>query len=402
MAKLKKIKINQLEVGMFIHEIDISWIHSPFLRHRRMIEKEKDILLLKKSGVKNIVINLQKGKDVTPPLKDPVDDELETQPEKPITNNGEDEEQVVPLSEEMIVAKQVQEQIHHLVSDIHEKIKNGEPVNVDSIKPIISDTLASLKRNDQALLSIIHMHRKDARLDSHAFGVFSIVLPLAIKCRLNSEEIEILGMSALLHDCGWSRLPTNLIGKGKAFTDSEKQLVQQHTNIAVKALKASNCVSDDVLQLVEQHHEDGNGTGYPNKLKEDKLHPLHNYLYVADLYDERIHGFDDQPGMLPANALKLIYKKSTEGAFPTLLAVEMLRIMGIYPISTIVQLTSGEIGIVREINRKLPLLPVVEILLDENMTPLNNAETINLSNDDETRLVMDVLDDTAIPANLIS
>jgi len=397
MSKIKKIPISKLKPGMVIYEMDISWMQTPFRLHRRKVENEHEIFLLKHAGARIITIDIEKGIDIS-------DDLLVEKNSKSSENtdkNSNSEAKTISINKELKTAKIIQNKIQQLVRKLNDNIKNGIPIQIKEVLPIINESLECIKRNDQALLTMIHMHRKDIRLDAHAFAVFSLVLPLALKTNCSKEQIETLGMAALLHDCGWSRLPINLFAKGKSYDVSEAKLVQQHTQLATQALIKSKGIPEDVIQLVGQHHERENGKGYPNKLTDEQLHPLHAHLQVADLYDEYIHGLEDQAGVLPVNALKILYEKSSIGWFPKELVSEMIRILGVYPISSVVKLSSEETGVVTEINRKLPLQPKVTLLLDAEQQIIESPVIIDLSLNEEQRFIENVLEPSVLPEHLI-
>ncbi|MFK5986046.1 MAG: DUF3391 domain-containing protein [Pseudomonadota bacterium] len=404
MSIIKKIPISALKPGMFILELDISWLKSPFLRHHRRVENQNDILLLKHAGVRLVSIDLEKSFDILSKTdKSTTSDNLnkkiaiDEQQNNSALSPAKDSStavvvQTTPLSEELKTAKVIQGKIHKLVNKLNENVKSGNPISVKGILPIINESLDSIKRNDQALLTKLHLHRKDKRLDAHAFATFSLILTLALKIGCTKKQIEILGMTALLHDCGWSKLPINLFGKGKKYTPGEKLLVKQHTKLASQALRKSKGIDENIIQLIEQHHEISNGKGYPRQLQAEQLHSLHNLLQVVDLYDEHLHGLEDSPAILAVNALKNLYQKSTIGWFPQSLVSEMIRILGIYPINSVVKLTSGEIAIVTEINRKLTLLPRVKLTHDSEQQIFEKPILLDLAEDKQHRLIINVLE----------
>lgn len=416
MAKLKKIPVSKLVPGMFVHDLDISWLHSPFLRHRRKLEDQKDIELLHEYGVRIVTIDLDKGCDI-PAITKKTDNALNNcvstitindSPSHP--NQGKSQQSKIEtikqkektaLQDELLIAHELRNKIQKLVVKLFSNVKNGVTLSAQEIFPLIKESLDSVKRNDQALLTMLHMHRQDIRLDAHAFGVFSLILALGIKVNCTREELEILGLVALLHDCGWARLPLNLFAKGKAYTPAEKKLVQQHTSLAVNAIAKMDDIPADVVTLIAQHHELANGKGYPRGLLRDQLHPLHDIFQVADLYDEYIHGLEDFQGVLPANALKKLYQQSQRGCFSEKLVSHVVRLLGVYPISSVVLLNSGETAVVTEINRKLPLLPFVTIVLDKDGRELKIPEAINLAQDEKTRLIQKVIEPSSLPQHLI-
>jgi HD-GYP domain-containing protein (c-di-GMP phosphodiesterase class II) len=408
MENKKKISVSELKPGMFIDKLDISWLKSPFLRHRRKIENEQDILLYKQYGVKFVTIDLDKSTTIGTPdiaveekpnaVSDSKQQESNLEGTQAPGNKQEEHKTAVVLSfsQELKAAKAIKNKIQTFAKQLNQEIKNGQPINIEAVKPVIQETLDSLKRNDQALLTLLHMHRKDVRLNAHPFGVFSLVLPLALKTNLSTEHIEILGMAALLHDCGWARLPLNLFGKGKAYTINENKLIQQHPALAAHALCKTQGIPKAVISLVEQHHELPNGKGYPKKLFAEQLHPLLEYLQLADHYDEYIHGLGDKPAVLPVNALKLLYKESRAGFFSESLVTELVRILGIYPISSVVKLSTNELAIVCEVNRKVPLLPIINIFLDKIGNKITPPQLIDLNNDEHQRKIAEVMEPSAI------
>ncbi len=418
MSRTKKIPISKLRAGMFVHEIDISWLQSPFLRHRRKIQNNSEIDMLRQSGVRIVTIDLDKGIDVAadeeknepeaagceetlePESKviesaaEPVAKETQKKPEKQLTIS-------TSLKDELETARILQSKIQESVKKLLNNVSNGKDINASEISPLIKESIESLRRNDQALLTLLHMHRNDIRLETHAFGVFSLVLPIALKVGCDADDMEALAMAALLHDCGWSRLPINLFSKGKPYDAVEKRLVRQHVSMAVNVLKKGLGIPEKVIKIVEQHHELANGKGYPQGLIHTQLNPLHHIFQIADLYDEYIHGLEDYRGVLPANALKKLYVQSKKGWFPETLVSEVVRILGIYPISSIVKLNTGETAIVTEINRKLPLLPMVTILLDKDDRELEIPEYVDLATDEKRRLIQKVLEPSSIPEHLV-
>jgi len=392
----RKISISKLRKGMFIHELDIPWMQSPFLRHRRKINTDNDIALLKKAGVRELHIDLARGDDVaqqepaTPP-SDSVNHkqhEKDQPTEEPVQHSAAiaESSKKVALNEELKVAKVLQGKIGQLVNQLGSMVKEGQAISVATITPVIDEARDSLNRNDQALLTMLHLHRQDIKLSDHGFGVFAVVLPLAMRMGCTKEQINELGMAALLHDTGWSRLPIHLFGKNKAYTATEKRLIEQHPGIVENVLNKSPDIPEGVKKLVSQHHELRDGSGYPGKLQGDEISGLVEILQVADFYDESIHGLSDKPGMLPANALKLLYQSAKKGLYNEATISELIHVMGIYPLTSAVRLSSGEKALVVEIDKEKPLSPQVKIIYDADGQQCSSDKIINLATDSNNDL----------------
>lgn len=414
----RKIPIASLRQGMFIHELDISWMKSPFLRHRRKINTENDIVLLKKAGVKKLIIDLARGNDIqneNQSQENIVDDN----PEEVLTKAQSDTQQEIKtqpeklqkteksaLTDELKVAKVLQGKISKLVDQLGTLVKEGRPVSVHNITPVINEALESICRNDQALLTMLHIQRQDLKLSDHAFGVFAVVLPLALKLSCSEQEINELGMAALLHDTGWSRLPMHLFGRKKTYTSAEMQLIEQHPLIVENVLNKSEGIPERVKILVKQHHEQCDGSGFPANLKKEAIDKLTQILQVADIYDESIHGLTDQPGMLPANVLKKIYQSARNGCYSETVVSEMILVMGVFPLTSAVELDNGEKALVIEIDKQNPLLPRIKIVYGTDGQPCKTEIFVDLAKQKEGKnlkiiKVIDPIDNNDDPLGLL-
>lgn len=423
-AGQKKITIDELQIGMFVVDLDISWIKSPFLFHRRAIKEKKDIILLKSSGVKKLTIDLDKSQFETANPESAaesqsVDDRLEQenihagidvdeeeglQPEKPELSEHSLDTPSVPLDEEMGRASILKKQAEQAFNEINECAKAGKVIPVSKFQPVIDDTISSLLRNSQALLTLMHLKRYEQKLFAHSFSVMTLAITLGIKQGVSEDELKELAMAALLHDLGWAQLPLNLFGKAQKYTENEKKVVYQHQKIANMLMAKSHRISESVRSLMMKHHERLDGSGYPQGIKEQQLNTLDRILILADYYDETIHGLLDGPGLLPSEALRVFYKEAVHNKLDKLLVESLIKLLGIYPLTSAVELTTGEKGIVVEVNRDKPLVPVVRIMYSADGRPMLNPQLIDLEQDEQKRhikTIVDSIDETSDPQNLL-
>ncbi|MCU7834331.1 MAG: DUF3391 domain-containing protein [gamma proteobacterium symbiont of Taylorina sp.] len=417
-STLKKITIDELEVGLFIVEMDISWIKSPFLLHRRAIKTKNDIILLKKAGVKCLTIDLNKsqlietendssGSDIKDNLEnDPIIAEsspMQTQ-EAGVSNSQKLDEPSVLLSEEINRATILKKQANESFQQINEAVKSNQAISIEKISPVIDETVSSLLRNSQALLTLMNLKRYEEKLFSHSFSVMTLALTLAIKDGVEDEDLKILGMAALLHDIGWAQLPLNLFGQNRKYSDNELKVVRQHLKISNVIVSRSDDIHERSKRLILLHHERSDGSGYPDGLTQGQLDPLARILILADYYDEMIHGLLDKPGLISAEALKFLYKESIQKKLDKYYVEMLIKLLGIYPLCSAVELTSKEKGVVIEVARDKPLEPVVRILYSSDGNALAEPSIINLQKDDKSRQIKSVincLDENVDPHNLL-
>ena len=438
MAK-QEIPIALLRPGMHVVGIDVSWIDSPFLRHSFKIQDPQDIQKLVDSGVNIVTIERDKC-DILPEAVEAEKNAVETkgkvvEVEKKAVDHaarGKQEaddqqaseaahQQVVKLhpessrdfpveqtsvqadsesktaktelKAELSFARKLHGEAKALCSRVFEQLNNGKAVDVEVVSELVEQTADSLARNNQAIFSFLHMQRKDDGLYDHAFSVFSLVLAMGQALGVSKDEQETLGFAALVHDVGWLKLPLHLLGKGKTYTDAERNLVTKHPLLSVRMIEGGEGVTDQIKSLVGLHHECMDGSGYPTgKAMQDNL--LWSILAVADRYDELVHQLLDRPGMIPKSALRELYKDAQDGKIDVRVVQTLITLMGVYPISSALQLKSGEKAIVTQCHRSTPSQPSIRIFYDGKGNLLPKTEDVDLSalKEDDPRMVAKAID----------
>ncbi len=394
-SHLKKISIDRLCIGMHIIELDIPWIESPFLRHHKTIKATKEIEALRKAGVKKLVIDTHKGLDVPEPepvVEIPKATKNEVK-EDVTSDEGDKRKGKTSLNDEIKAAQVICGKVKKAVEGLYEAVGKCSSVKEGELTPLIDLTIDSLERNNQALMSLVHLSRAAQKVADHTFSVFCLSLNIARKLQMSIEDQHDLGLAALLHETGWTQLPLNLMGKRTQYTKLEKNLVVKHPELAVSLLKNMD-FSEAVLTAIKQHHEAGDGSGYPDGLKNDALHEVSRVLIIADAYDESINQLNDRPGMMPTNALRDLFVRANKGVFEQRIVASFIEVLGIYPVSSAVKLSSGEKAVVLEVSQGKHLFPVVEIHYDTRGKVLSSPFVQDLSclSGDSEKSIESILD----------
>ncbi|MFT5082808.1 MAG: HD-GYP domain-containing protein (c-di-GMP phosphodiesterase class II) [Lentisphaeria bacterium] len=385
---LREITVADLKVGMHLVKLDISWLDSPFFSRGRKIKSLKDVDMLQRAGAHKVSIDPNKGLDLDL-VKKSCEEALdrETLNRGALTDADLQQEQLekddntfsphldavngretssrarVSLEKELAAALNIRSKVKKTISKLHETLSAEGKIHAQELTPLLDQTLESLERNNQALLNLAHINQRSQKIADHSFSTFCIALNLAQQQKLAAYEMEALGIAALLHEAGWAHIPLHLMGKRTSYTPMEIALVAQHTELALKSLKKSD-IPELSLRIIAEHHELSDGSGYPKKLSAEQIHPLSQLFTVVDRYDELVHQLNDKPGMLPTNALRSLYLSSERGLFNCHYAASLIALLGIYPVSSAVKLSSGAKGIVREVITDNHLYPVVEVFYD--------------------------------------
>jgi len=370
-----EIGIDQLRNGMHVVELDISWMDSPFLLHARTI-REGDIETLRKCGVKLLKINTDKG--LAPEKSQPMLSWAKSDRPHIKGGSGDSEAPRSSLADELQAAQTIRSKVRKTVESLHETLGKRLSADTSGLMPLIDQTLGSLERNNQALMSLVHLTKVGRKLADHTFSVFCLALNIGKRLKLSPAELEDLGLAALLHEVGWSQLPMNLMGKRTPWTATEIKLIHKHPGLGLLLLKGMD-LSETCIRAIREHHELGDGSGYPAGLTLDQLHPVSKILIIADQYDELINQLHDRRGMLPTNALRKLYLDAEKGLFETRVVAAFIDSVGIYPVTTAVKLSSGEKAVVIEVRDRQPLQPVVMIHYDSDGKLLPEARLEDLA-----------------------
>lgn len=207
----------------------------------------------------------------------------------------------------------------------------------------------------------------------------SIYTTLIAAMQQYSEEEKIaFGLAALLHDVGNARVPASILHKTEPLTMHEIKEIQKHAELGFELLKNDLYVPTHALQVIMQHHERIDGSGYPNHLEGEEILDDARWLGLIDSYDAMTNPRCYRPAMLPHQALEVLYASS--GTLYDKKKVELFRDhTAIYPTGIFVTLSTGERGIVSRIHPNFKQRPVVRILYNEAGEPVKTPYEIDLS-----------------------
>lgn len=231
---------------------------------------------------------------------------------------------------------------------------------------------------DESMVLLTDMNTNDYNLYHHSLNVCLYTMVLGISYGYSRDEIRVLGLGALLHDIGKTRISSALIQKPGRLTDEEFREVQKHTEIGFKILKDEPNIPLISAHCALQHHERLNGSGYPRGLKGPETHEFAKWIAITDSYDAMTTHRVYKPAMLPHQAVEVMYAGSGTLYEQKFLAMFRDRV-AIYPPGMTVQLSTGETGVVSKIHSDVPHRPVVRVLSSAAGEELRQPYEIDLS-----------------------
>jgi HD-GYP domain-containing protein (c-di-GMP phosphodiesterase class II) len=342
---VKKIPIDALSVGMYVVELDRPWPKCAHIINKHRIETQADIVLLKEYDVRHVTIDPTLGSDVT---------------EKPMEKTTSRE--LHNLAQELALARKTRTEAMTALQGIFEGVKTGAPIKSTEVKHTVRDLMDTILRRHEPLVSLIHMQRYHAELFARAVNVCAFALVIGKFQGYDKAKLERLGIGALLHDVGELRLPRNLLQKQGTFTEQERRLIQQHPRLGAAILAQTDGVHEESRRIVLEHHERIDGTGYPSGLRGLEISPLSEIVGIVDLYDAMLSSREGRPPLPPVEAIKQLYQYSLKGVIDRLWAERVILCLGIYPVGSLVELSTGERGIVTAANPVDALRPTVMVI----------------------------------------
>ena len=208
----------------------------------------------------------------------------------------------------------------------------------------------------------------------HSVNVTVLCLLLGKAMGLSGDGLADLGTAALLHDMGKQQLPDRVRFREEHFTPAEHKLYQSHVGQGALLAKKLG-VSVNALLGISQHHEMSDGTGFPLGLKGDKIGPQARILALVNRYDNLCNPGNPSGALTPHEALSLIFAQM-KTRFDTQTLSAFIRMMGVYPPGSVVQLVDARYAMVVSVNSSRPLRP--RIIVHEPAVPKDEALIVDL------------------------
>jgi len=380
--KKEKLPVSQLYVGAYI-ELPLKWNEHPFLRGRFLIKDKTQIGVIRQLGLDYVILVPGKSKEPA----------QEQQPESPTSLEHYDEQIQAAWKSKQALKTELQrrrEQIRNTekqfkqtvakVKDINQKMNHHPAQAINEADELVGTIIHSLLNNDDNLVHLMSVDSLDNSLYYHQINVSVLSLLLGRQLQLSTEELQLVGMAALLHDIGKIKVPPQILRKKGALSKPEEAIWRLHPVYSRDYLSKYLCNHPRVAKIAEQHHEQADGGGFPYQVSADHLDPLSHLVIIANHYDNLCNQPDPANSRTPHEALSQMFAKHATN-FDKMALQQFVKLLGIYPPGTLVHLSDGSLGIVLSLNRAELLRPSI-LLYDPNV-PKEQAVIIDLNETQE-------------------
>lgn len=371
---LKRISIDQLQVGMFLHELCGSWMDHPFWRSKFLLEDPADVRRITECGIKEAWIDTSRGADVVggrtqEEVEAEVELELELAAMQPLT--------VPAFEQEFRHAAQLRDKAREQVRSLFSEARMGKVIQTDDCGPLVEDIVGSIGRNRGALLSLIRLKTQDEYTYLHSVAVCTLMVALGRTLNLPEAALHQAGLAGLLHDMGKARIPLEVLNKPGRLTDAEFGMIKRHPEWGHAMLQSSQGVPEIALDVCWHHHEKIDGSGYPKGLKGDQISLFAKMGAVCDVYDAVTSVRAYKNAWDPGEAVRQMAQ--WKGHFDPMVFQAFVKTVGIYPMGTLVKLQSGRLGVVVEPNEASLLTPKVKVFFSAKHKQHIATEMLDLS-----------------------
>jgi putative nucleotidyltransferase with HDIG domain len=377
---LKRISVQNLTVGMHLKEFCGSWMEHPFWRTGFIITDAKDIDSILASSIKEVWIDCAKGVDVAPGERAISESESEAQVEAELTLAAAQVREVkrTPVAAEIARAVKICAKSKQAVTSMFNEARMGKTVDTAGAQRLVEEISDSVTRNPGALISLARLKTADDYTYMHSVAVCALMVALSKQLNLDEAQTRSAGIAGLLHDLGKAKMPMDVLNKPGKLTDEEFSIIKGHPEEGYKMLLAGSGVDPVALDVVLHHHEKTDGSGYPKHLKDEEISQFAKMGAVCDVYDAITSNRPYKAGWDPAESLRKM-AEWTKGHFDPVIFQAFVKSLGIYPIGSLVLLSSGRLGIVVEQAEKSLLTPRVKVFFSTKANARIKPEVIDLS-----------------------
>ncbi len=400
----KRIKVDtaNLAQGMYVAQLDRSWLETPFIKHGFQVSSEDEIGLLRKF-CKHVYVDVSQSdaseQDIlqahqeSGALNDPFS---ASQIRRPMVAAGKRRGRLggflrrlasgsagateggrTPIHVEAPRAMEAYVAVGATMEDVLRKGKKGRPLDIEPLYAAVAPMAASVQRNPDAMAWLGFVRKREPGHFSYTITTAVWALIMGHGMGLTGRRLSNLAVGALLLDIGNTQIPKSIGTKPGPLTDEEYSVMRMHVDYGLKIIGKSSGVPDEVIHMIRYHHERFDGSGYPEGLSGDV--PVYGRIAgLIDCYDAMISRRPYADPKCAYDAVRELNRLAGKKFQPEVVE-QFVRAIGMFPTGSLVELNTGEIAIVIEQNAQHRLRPKLLVMLNADRLPVRNNKVVDLS-----------------------
>jgi HD-GYP domain-containing protein (c-di-GMP phosphodiesterase class II) len=406
----KRVKVDtfNLEQGMFVSQLDRPWLETPFLLQGFEIREESEIGLLRKF-CKHVYVDVERSKLPKERILE-AHNSIGKSHDPFAAGNGRGPVKAAPLSYRLLsalsrvepsgwLARRISGRVEYrntvdtrseapkaahaygvavdYLNQIFEHVRKGEHIEVDKIREAAGPMIDSVLRNQDAMAWLVTLRKRNEYAYNHSIASSVWAVILGRHLGFDRSGLQTLAMGGMLLDLGKAKIPESIVRKEGPLNEQEFEIMQQHVEWGVALARKTPGINDAILDMIASHHERHDGSGYPRGISGGDIPVFGRIAGLVDCYDAMISARPHAEPRSSYDAVRELNLMSGTG-FQRELVEQFVQSLGMFPTGSIVEMNSGEVGIVIEQNDVRRLRPKLICLLDADKQPLSSQKIIDL------------------------
>lgn len=277
-----------------------------------------------------------------------------------------------------VLSEQSRLETTQLVKDSFVALETNRKINIKAVRKKVDGIIDELLANRDVLFHLTDIKSYDDYTFFHSVNVCILSLMTAITLGYDQLKLKELGIGALLHDIGKTRINKNILIKPGELDSEEYGLIRQHPEYGYEILRTYDDVPLLSAHVSLQHHERWDGKGYPRGLAGEQIHEYARIAAVADVYDALLADRPYRPAYSVNQAVTIISRMSNTYFQPRTVAA-LISNIAVFPIGSVVMLSSGQMGVVVDVNKETPTRPIIKVMFDQYGNSIPNPHEVNLT-----------------------
>lgn len=412
-----QVPAQQLQIGMFVARLDRPWLDTPFLMQGFLIEDEETLSQVRRHcAVATVESGLSRAGlfpdpsaaqiRLEPPARGPVPLRMEVVEEAVVEERARRSlldavreffrrarrkdaaaerepilyEDLRAFREELPAAREAQAKALDVVRNFLDHVGKGAFPDMEQVTMAVTLVVESMVRNPSAMLWLSTLKERGGYLYAHAVDSAIYMVAFGRQLGFTQQELVVLGTAGMMMDVGKLKLPRSLLAAPGDLDEDQRAKVRRHVKEGVRMLMVSEGVPEGVVDIVARHHERFDGSGYPEGLRAEEIGMYATMAGIVDTFTAII-GHRPHAKARPISDALRVLGQLRGTLFHDAMVDQFIQCIGIYPVGSVVELSTGDVGIVVEVNRTRRLKPKVMLVLAPDKQPYRKPMDLDLATD---------------------
>ena len=368
------IDIADLQIGLYVF-LDLGWMQHPFPLNHFKIQHQSQIDTIRTLGVHQVRYSPEKSNIAADVPDTSEDSSTETVSAIPVELD-EKQQRIAILKQQHAQLLSCDRRFNEAIAiykDIVNNVAEQPATCLKNAEKLISEFITDFLGQNEVSIRLLSENHGEKNL-LHSLNVTILSMLLAKSSGLDTQQVQDIGIAALLHDVGKIMLPDRIRWHDKDFTPAEKNLYESHVAHSLTLAKKMGCASN-IQQIIAQHHEYADGSGYPMRVTDKDIPIPSQIVSLINTYDHLCNPSNPSASITPHEALAIIFAKMRT-KFNTGTISRFVHMMGVYPPGSVIQLNDQRYALVISVNSSRPLKP--KVIIYDDQVPSDEALIMDL------------------------